>query len=94
MQPRTELHEREQLTRCRLDLASRPPAQMQRQPDIFEAGQRRQQVEELEDESNRVSAQAGQFVVGEIVERLSAHSDVAGRGTIESTDQVQERRLA
>jgi hypothetical protein len=41
---------------------------MERQPDVLQAGQRRQQIEELEDESNLVPPQARQFVIGEIVE--------------------------
>src|SRR5581483_4044187 len=54
----SQLHEIEELTGARLDLPPRPPAQVQRESDVFETGERRQQVEELEDEADLVAADA------------------------------------
>ena len=61
-----ELHEFEQLARAVGRLAPRPPAQMQRQRHVLDTGERRQQVEELEDEADLVTAHAGQAVVREL----------------------------
>ena len=60
-----ELDERQQLARALVDFRARPAAQVQRQADILQADQRRQQVEELEDEADLVAAHARQVVVGE-----------------------------
>ena len=60
LQPVSELHERQQLARALVDLLARPAAQVQRQADVLEARQRRQQVEELEDEADLVAPDARQ----------------------------------
>ena len=59
-----ELHQVQQLAGAFVDLP-RPAAQMQRQRDILETRQRRQQVEELENESDLVAAHPGQVIVGQ-----------------------------
>ena len=48
MLQRPELDEGQQLARALVDFLARPAAQVQRQADVLEARQRRQQVEELE----------------------------------------------
>ena len=47
-----ELDEGQEFARAFVDSLARPAAEMQRQADVFDAGQRRQQVEELEDEAD------------------------------------------
>src|SRR5258707_354166 len=56
--------------------------------------QRRQQVEELEDEADLVAADSREVVVGQPGERFAVDADLAGRGTVEAADQIEERRLA
>ena len=60
-----QLHEFEQLAGALVDLFAGPSAQVQRQRDVFQAGQRRQQVEELENETDLVAAHAREVVVAE-----------------------------
>ena len=60
LQAVAELHERQQLARALVDFPARPATQVQRQADVLEARQRRQQVEELEDEADLVAADARQ----------------------------------
>ena len=55
----------QQLARAFLDFLLRPAAQMQRNGDVFDAGQGGQQIEELKNESDLVAAQARQFIVGQ-----------------------------
>ena len=91
---RLELNEREQLAGALFDFLARPSAQVQREADVFERRQRRQQVEELEDESDLVAAHPRQVVVGEAGERLAVDAHTAGGRTVESADEIEERRLA
>ena len=74
----TELHELQQLAGALVDLTARPAAQVQRQADVLEARERRQQVEELEDEADLVAADSRQLVVGETAERFAVDADFAG----------------
>ena len=60
-------------------LAARPAAQVQRQADVLETGQRRQQVEELKDEADLVAPQPRQVIVGEAAERLAVDATRAPR---------------
>src|SRR5713226_6285172 len=63
LQPMTELNEIEQLARPFVDLATRPAAQVERQADIFQARQCREQVEELEDKADRVASELRPLIV-------------------------------
>ena len=94
LQAVAELDERQQLARALVDLSARPAAQVQRQADVLEARQRRQQVEELEDEADLVAPHARQLVVGQAGERFAVDADLAGRRAIEAADRVEQRRLA
>jgi hypothetical protein len=93
-QARAELYETQQLPGALVHLAPRPPAQVQREPDVLHAGERGQQVEELEDEADLVAPHARQLVVREPAERLVVHADLPRRGAVEPSDQVEERGLA
>src|SRR5688500_18171147 len=66
---------------------------MQRQADVLETGQRRQQVEKLEDEADLVAAQSREVVVGEPVERLAVQGHTPGGGVVEGAREVEKRRL-
>src|ERR1019366_7397982 len=78
LETRAELHEIEQFPGALLDLAARPAAQVQRQADVFEARERRQQVEELEDEADLVASHFRQLIVGHAAERGTVDADGAG----------------
>ena len=67
---------------------------MQRQADVFEARQGRQQVEELEDEADLVAPHARQLIVGQAGERFAVDADLAGGRAVEAADQIEQRRLA
>src|SRR6478609_92853 len=62
--------------------------------DILESGQRRNQVELLEDEAERVEAKLGQVAVAEGAEVAPFEQDAAGARTVERAEQLQQRRLA
>jgi len=66
----------------------------QRQGDIFNGGQGRQQVIELEDESYLAPAEAGDLVVTELRERLSGQDHLPRAGLVQASQQVEQRGLA
>ncbi len=74
---RGQAHQVQQLVRAFLDFLLRPSAQMQRNGDVFDARQRGQQIEELENESDLVAAQARQFVVGKPAQPAAVDFDFA-----------------
>jgi hypothetical protein len=94
LQAMGELHERQELAGALVDFQPRPAAQVQRKTDVFQAGERRQEVEELEDEPDLVPSDAGQVVVRELGQRPSLDAHGAAGGSIEPANQVEERRLA
>ena len=67
---------------------------MERQRDIFHAVQRGKEVEELEDEPDLVPPHPRQPIVRETGERFTVDPDLARRGAVESTNEVEQRRLA
>src|SRR5262245_20301324 len=67
---------------------------MQRQPDVFDAGKRRQQVEELKDEADLVATDPRQLIVRQAAERFVVDADRSGGRPVEAADQVEERGLA
>jgi len=70
------------------------PGQQQRQLDVAERGQHRDEVVELEDEADVAAAPARQRALGQRADVGSVDHDLAGRGTIDACDQVEQRRLA
>jgi len=66
---------------------------MQGQTHIFEACERRQQVEELKDESDLVPPHFREAIIGEPGERLAINEDVAGGRSIESPNKIEQRRF-
>src|SRR5262249_37876751 len=71
-----------------------PSAQVQRQADVLETRERRQQVEELEDEADLVATDLRQVVVGKPVERLAVDEDRSRRRRVEGADYDEQRRIA
>ena len=69
------------------------PRRCKRQADVLEARQRRQQVEELEDEPDGVSPDLRELVVRKAAERLAADPHFAGGGPIEAADEIEQRRF-
>ncbi len=68
--------------------------QQQRQLDVLERRQDRDEVVELEDESDVVGPPAGDLAFGHPADFLVVDDHRAGRRPIEAGDQVEERRLA
>jgi hypothetical protein len=93
-QPAIELDERQQLAGALVDFFSRPAAQVERKADVLDAGERRQQVEELEDEADLVPPHSGQVIVGQVGEAFPVDADLTGGWPIESADEIQECGLA
>jgi len=63
---------------------------VERQGDVFDAGERGEEVEELEDEADFVAAEAGEVVIGEVGDGLAVDTDFPGGGTVEAADEVEE----
>ncbi len=68
--------------------------QQQRQLDVLERGQHRDQVVGLEDEPDVVGAPAGDLGLGEVAQILAVDDDLALGRPVQPRDQVQERGLA
>jgi hypothetical protein len=72
-------------------LGAGPPAE-HRHLDVLRRGERREQVRELEDETDRPRPVARRIV--EVVEPQAPDGDRPGVGLVERADQVQQRALA
>ena len=66
----------------------------QRRLDVLDRGQRRDQVELLEDEPERVAPQARELAVAHRHEVLALELDAPARRAVERAEQLQQRRLA
>ena len=62
--------------------------------DVLDRGQRRDQIELLEDEAERAQAELRELVVGQRREVAALEEHVAGARPVERAEQLQERRLA
>ena len=62
--------------------------------DVLERRQRRDQVELLEDEAERLQAQVGELAVAEHPEVASLEEDAPGARPVERAEQLQQGRLA
>jgi hypothetical protein len=84
----------EQLQRARTPRLCRTPRQkIHRQHHVLDDGERRQELEELKDDANRGAAPGRQRPLRRLLNRTARHGDLAGRGTIDRADQIQQRRL-
>ena len=73
---------------------ARPAGQEQRQRDVLDQVQGREQVEELEDEAEPLAAHPREPIVGQRVEPLPVEGDRAGGWAIHRAADVQQRGLA
>ena len=69
-------------------LARGLPAQQQRQGDVLRGGQRRQQVEELEDEADAGPPQQRPLAVGQCLQVPALEEDLAAGRRVEGPEQV------
>ena len=74
--------------------AGRPAAQLQRQQDVLQRRQRRNELEELEDDAHIASAPAGQRVLAAPAQLLAGEDDLPARRAINAGEQVEQRRFA
>src|SRR3954452_23215799 len=65
-----------------------------RQLDVLRGGERREQVERLEDEADLVTAEQRQLLVAEPGELGVPDVDLAGCGPVETGEYVEQGRLA
>ena len=84
----------QQLVRGPAGVLAPPADEQQRQLDVLDRGQRRQQVEELEHEADLAAAQARELGLAQLVDALAVEPDLAGRRAIEAGEEVEQRRLA
>src|SRR5436190_10456653 len=68
--------------------------QEQRQLDILECGEHRNQVVELENESDIPRAPGGERPLGQTADVGAADADAAARRAIDAGEQIEQRRLA
>ena len=71
-----------------------PPGDRKRQQDVLLRGQDRQEVEELEDETELVPPQIGQGTVVQTSDLLAVDLDRTGGRDIEAGEDVHQGRLA
>ena len=74
-------------------LGARQIRQQQRQLDVLDRAQHRDQVVELEDEPDVARAPCRERVLVETGERLARDDDLAAVGAVETGEEVQQRRL-
>ena len=70
------------------------PVDQQRQGDVFLGGQRRQEVEKLEDETDVVAPDECCLPVVQDREAFARQGDLAGGGAIQPAEEVEQRRFA
>ena len=83
--------------RARAPLAARQPAaaaQFQREQDVLQRGQRRDELEELEDDAHVASAPARERVLAAPAQLLPGEDDLPARRAVDAGQQVEQRRLA
>lgn len=75
-----------------VDVGGRP-GQLGREGDVLPRRQRRDEVEELEDEADAVALEGAERIRGQTRELPIADADTPGGGGVEAADEVQQRRL-
>ena len=84
----------EQGERALAQLAAGDADRSERRLDVLQRGQRRDQVELLEDEAERAQPQLGELVVAQRREVAALEEDLAVARPVERAEQLQQRRLA
>jgi hypothetical protein len=92
--PPTEADEREQLIRARGVIARALARHERRQQHVLGGGQRREEVEELEDEAEDLAAQPGQRPVVEVVIAAAVDLHAAAGRPVERAEDVEQGALA
>ena len=69
-------------------------ARRERDLDVLRGGQRRDEVELLEDEADRPQPERGQLAVAEPCEVATLEVDLAVGGPVEGAEQLEQRRLS
>ena len=87
-----KLHARENLARFVLRVL--PPCKLERQHDILQRRQRRQQLERLEHESDRTAAQLRALILVECEEIRAVDVNAARGGRVQPCEDREQRRLA
>ena len=77
-----------------LDVAARDARQRQRERDVLEDIQRRDEIEELKDVADRLAPQHRELSLIERRGLLIAEKNAAARWAVDGADQIQERRFS
>src|SRR5882724_12228671 len=85
-----ELDQAKKLHASLRDFLFWPVAKVQRERDVFETVQGRQQIEELKNDSNLVAPHACEIVIRERTKIDAADRNGAAAGAIQSADQIQQ----
>ena len=89
-----ELDEFQKVAGALVDFLARETLEVQGEGDVFDAGERGEEVEELKNEADFVAAKAGEVIVGEGGDGLAVDADFARGGAIEAADQVEQGGFA
>src|SRR5439155_18318306 len=71
-----------------------PALELSRNEHVLKGGQVRQQVEELEHETDAIATEAGEPRLPQTAEVGSAHDHAAGRRPVESRNEVEQGRFS
>ena len=91
---RDEANDAQRLPRAFLPLSDAVSRNPERQFNVLERRQQREQAERLEHEAHLVAANFREFLFPHCGQVLSFEEDLAGRRLVEPGHEVQQRRLA
>src|SRR6266699_2133027 len=83
----------EDLANAPIDHVAPAPVERERKRDILEDVERRNQIEELEDEADRFTAEHGQPALRKCGRLIVSQKETAGGRPIDRTDEVEQRRF-
>src|SRR5438477_5544593 len=92
--PAAEARAVEQLRRPAPALGLRDPGQGQGEFDVLQRGQRRDQVEELEDEADVLAPVERELVLAAFGQTSTADKDFSGGRPVEAAQELKQRRFA
>jgi len=87
IEPLGEAHAAKPVAGTRFGVVGR--RQLERQHDVFQRGQRRQQLERLEDEADRALTALRQRILRERADRLAMPGDAAAIGAVEPGQEAK-----
>src|SRR4051812_15541353 len=91
---RAKAHPREEAQRALAACSSVGVDKVHGQHDVFQRGERRKQLEELENYAYVRASPLGELVLAHQVERASGHEDLPLRRAVYTGNHVEDRRLA